>query len=199
VGATGLMIGYLGLLPSFGTQLRCSPYFVGSDGAFLVLAVVLITKASDIGGYLVGSQIGRHKLIPSISPGKSVEGTVGGVAFSTMVAVFAVTFGHLVDLTTELANQAGWLPGWLGSDGFLPPAPGLYTSLGFGRAAILGAVLALVALMGDLFESCLKRDANLKDSANHIPGYGGILDLLDSPCAALPVAWFLLSWVWRVI
>ena len=71
--------------------------------------------------------------------------------------------------------------------------------LGYTNAAIFGATLAIVGLVGDLFESSLKRSAGRKDSADVIPGYGGILDLTDSPWTAVPVAWFLLTEFWDVL
>ncbi len=194
-GSTLLMILYLGLLPSFAVLLRCRVWASPAEGAWLVLLIFLITKCSDIGGYLVGSAFGRHKLIPAISPAKSWEGLFGGVALSAGVAVGLVALYRWTDalppfLATQDTPRHRILIGEICST---------FEKLGYARAALLGAVLALVALVGDLFESCLKREAQVKDSASYIPTYGGILDLLDSPCAALPAAWFLLAEVWGVV
>ncbi|UCD73905.1 MAG: phosphatidate cytidylyltransferase, partial [Phycisphaerales bacterium] len=82
VAATLLMTVYCGFLPSFLILIRCDTFPPAPQGAWLVLLLLAITKASDIGAYFAGSAIGRHKLIPAISPGKSIEGVVGGLAAS---------------------------------------------------------------------------------------------------------------------
>ncbi|MCG3131174.1 MAG: hypothetical protein FLDDKLPJ_01952 [Phycisphaerae bacterium] len=194
-GSTLLMILYLGLLPSFGLQLRCGWDADPGRGAWTLLFVVLMIKGSDIGGYLVGSVLGRHKLIPEISPSKSWEGTIGGVALS---AAFALA---LVATARTLGAVAGglWESEAESIAALVDEVFGVFDRLGFIRAGVLGAVLACFALLGDLFESCIKREGGVKDSASHIPTYGGILDLLDSPCGALPVAWFLLREAWGVL
>ncbi|MCC7292085.1 MAG: phosphatidate cytidylyltransferase [Phycisphaerales bacterium] len=194
-GSTLLMILYLGLLPSFAILLRCRVWASPAEGAWLVVLIFLITKCSDIGGYLVGSAIGKHKLIPAISPAKSWEGLFGGVVLSAAVAVGLVALYRWVDATppflaTEDTPRHRVLIGEICAT---------FEKLGYLRAAMLGTALALIALVGDLFESCIKRAAQVKDSASYIPTYGGILDLMDSPCATLPAAWFLLAEVWGVV
>ena len=87
VGATFIMIFYLGFLSSFALQLRCGRDIPGQEGAWLLLIVILVAKASDIGAYFVGSAFGRHKFFPSISPAKSVEGAIGGLLAGALVAV----------------------------------------------------------------------------------------------------------------
>ncbi|MEO8175997.1 MAG: phosphatidate cytidylyltransferase [Sphingomicrobium sp.] len=119
-------------------------------GLAIVLWVFVITWATDVGAYLVGRAVGRRKLAPSISPGKTVEGLVGGVVAATL-------FG------------GGWT--WL---------TGLNPTL-----FALAPLFALAAQGGDLFESALKRRAGVKDSANWLPGHGGLLDRLDG---LVPVA-----------
>lgn len=194
-GSTLLMILYLGLLPSFALLLRCRVWPSPAQGSWLVLLIFLITKCSDIGGYLIGSTIGRHKLIPAVSPAKSWEGLFGGVALSAGVAVGLVALYRWTDAT----------PAFLAAEDtarhriLIGEICSTFEKLGYARAGILGAALALIALVGDLFESCIKRAAQVKDSASYIPTYGGILDLLDSPCATLPAAWFLLAEVWSVV
>jgi phosphatidate cytidylyltransferase len=128
-------------------------YFPGIDGngSFYVLYFILVTKLSDTGAYLTGSLIGRHKMIPRISPGKTWEGFGGAMLFSL-----------------------------LGSLLFFLVAPERLTGMTWLHSLILGALLGAAAVVGDLIESMLKREAGVKDSGRLFPGIGGILDLLDS-------------------
>ncbi len=121
------------------------------EGHYYLLYFVVVTKFSDCGAYLVGSLIGRHKMIPRISPGKTWEGFAGAVLVATAASVLfaSVAGGHLAGMT-------------------------------LGHAVILGVMLGLSAVVGDLIESLFKREAGLKDSGRLFPGIGGILDLLDS-------------------
>lgn len=195
-GATLLMIVYLGFLGSFGLQTRCGIDSPQQQGVWLLLIVILVTKSSDIGAYFVGSAVGRHKLIPRVSPGKSIEGAVGGVLGSAIAAM-------LLASTDRWPAWLGWAPGrfsWMldeiahsfgvafNSDGMAP----------FRGALLFGVLLSVSAQIGDLFESCFKRDAGTKDSGAVMPHYGGILDLVDSPVFAMPVAWFLLTRIWNI-
>ena len=133
------------------------------NGKFYVLYFILVTKISDTGAYAVGSLIGRHKMIPRISPGKTWEGLFGAVAFSTGASlVFAHFFGN---------NMAG-----------------MKTM----HAIILGIVLSMTAVVGDLIESLFKREAGVKDSGRFFPGIGGILDLLDSLLFNAPIMYLYL-------
>lgn len=131
-----------------------------------VLYVVLVCKGGDIGGYCVGRLLGRHKLIPHISPGKTVEGALGSLAVS--MALAALLRGSLLE-------------------------PALHLSL-WGALAV-GLVLNFTTQTGDLIESLLKRRCNAKDSSNLLPAHGGILDLVDSLLFSFG-AWFLvLVWL----
>lgn len=134
---------YLGFLPSYWIRLR---ELEGSGLALTLLACFLIV-ATDIGSYVIGRRLGRHPLSP-ISPGKTVEGALGGVGCAMAVGALG-------------GSWIGWSWGWL-------------------IGAVLGAVVALFALVGDLTESMMKRDAGLKDSGDAIPGHGGVLDRIDS-------------------
>jgi phosphatidate cytidylyltransferase len=134
---------YLGFLPSYWIRLR---ELEGAGLALTLLACFLIV-ATDIGSYVIGRRLGRHPLSP-ISPGKTVEGALGGVGCAMAVGALGGTW-------------IGWSWGWL-------------------IGAVLGAVVALFALVGDLTESMMKRDAGLKDSGDAIPGHGGVLDRIDS-------------------
>src|SRR5262245_44858403 len=138
---------------AMGTCLRCLPS---------VLYVVLVCKGGDIGGYCTGRLIGRHKLIPHISPGKTVEGAAGSLAFSVLLA--ALLREPLLDASFTLS---------------LPAAVGV------------GIVLNFTTQTGDLVESLLKRRCGAKDSSRLLPAHGGILDLVDSLLFSF-CAWFLI-------
>lgn len=137
---------------AMGTCLRCLPS---------ALFVVLVCKGGDIGGYCIGRLLGRTKLIPHISPGKTVEGALGSLAASMLLAV--VLRGPLLAGRVELS---------------LP------------EALVTGAVLNFTTQTGDLIESLLKRRCGAKDSSRLVPAHGGILDLTDSLLFSF-CAWFL--------
>ena len=198
LGATMLMVSYLGLLGGFATMLRCGKDVPGNEGAWLLLIVLLVTKVSDIGAYFTGKAIGRHKLIPTISPGKSIEGAVGGVIASAFVAA---GFAALPSLLPSAVIGETQRPGlMLLYD--LTRSFSVHTITSeispIARAFIIGALLSIAGQFGDLIESCFKRDSGVKDSGHLLPQYGGILDLVDSPLFAMPVAWFLLRVVWKI-
>jgi phosphatidate cytidylyltransferase len=138
-------------------------FFPGVDGKYFLLYFILITKFSDMGAYLVGSLIGRHKLIPRISPGKTWEGFGGAILVSTGASLAFVQF--------------------FGSK---------MVGMNYLHAAILGVILSLTAVMGDLIESTFKREAGVKDSGSLFPGIGGILDLLDSLLFNAPIMYLYL-------
>lgn len=165
VGAAMLAFTYLGLMFGFLLSIR------REHSAWVVLGVLVVTKSSDIGAFFTGKAIGRHKLIPWLSPGKTWEGFVGGIAFSALVAWGGVSLAR--SLGGDVAVTAAKMPVWL--------------------ALVSGALLAVVGQGGDLLESVLKRDAGFKDSGKTIPGFGGVLDVLDSVLLTAPVAYWLLS------
>jgi len=138
-------------------------FFPGVDGKFYVLYFILITKFSDMGAYLVGSLIGRHKMIPRISPGKTWEGFGGAIFLST---VSSLVFVHFLG-----DKMAGMNPL---------------------HAIVLGVLLSATAVVGDLIESLFKRETGMKDSGNFFPGIGGILDLLDSLLFNAPIMYLYL-------
>lgn len=154
----GIFVGVLLILPTWLAlvQLR-------QVGVSVLLAVMMLVWLADIAAYFSGRTFGRHKLAPSISPGKTWEGAIGA-------AVFVVIYGLLL-------------------------AP--YFPAGIARGAVILipvlVLLTAVSIVGDLFESLLKRQAGLKDSSNILPGHGGILDRIDSLTSTLPIfacAWF---------
>ncbi len=166
VAAGVLAVGYVGVLGSFLVLVRG----LGSSetGMAALLSVIFVTKMSDSGAYFVGKSIGRHKLAPKLSPGKTIEGLVGGVVFGCLASLL---FFHVVI-------------DWLVVD---PKRPALALCL------LYGLVLTLVGVVGDLAESLLKRYAGQKDSSRWLPGLGGVLDILDSLLFAFVVGY--LFWV----
>lgn len=138
-------------------------------GQFYVFYCIAITKFSDMGAYLTGSLIGRHPLVPHISPKKTWEGFFGALAFSLLASVglFALMPGHLSVLT------------WT-------------------HSIVLGLLLGFAAVIGDLAESIVKRSTGVKDSGNMLPGIGGALDLVDSLLFTAPLLFFYLRLVIRV-
>lgn len=182
-----LTLAYLGLLPAMGLQLRCAPDRPPGLGAWLLLAVVLVTKASDIGAYFVGSAIGRHKLVPEISPAKSVEGMVGGLLFSGAAAVGFAYWAVAQSAIEPRTAMAAWCELLVSKLGY--PTWDVFLLKSFG----IGLAVSAAAQFGDLLESCFKRDAGIKDTGNVMPRFGGVLDLVDSPVLALPIGWALLA------
>jgi phosphatidate cytidylyltransferase len=159
LGATFLTIAYLGLGGALVLAIRMQ-YNV----PVLVLFLVAV-KFTDIGAYFTGSAIGRHKLIPWLSPGKSWEGLAGGLIVGAGASTLAAW-------ALEVSLSRWPLPLW--------------------TAAVFGAAVGLAGQFADLCESLLKRSTGVKDSGAVLPEYGGILDILDSPLLSAPVAYLLL-------
>ena len=145
----------------------------GRTGMLALVSLILIVKMSDVGQYTVGRLIGRNKIAPRVSPGKTWEGFFGGLAFACLAA--------------WILNQI--VPAFAGSDAFGPP--------GAFWIFVYAIALAVAGIIGDLTESMLKRDAGVKDSSKWLPGFGGVLDLLDSLLVAAPVAY--LFWALRLV
>ncbi len=138
-------------------------------GLAVLLVFLLAVKFTDIGAYFTGMLAGRHKLIPWLSPGKTWEGLVGGIVFAMGVAIAWVW----------------WIPMSLRGH-----------PVQLWQAAVFAVVMALAGQFADLCESLLKRSAEMKDSGQLVPGFGGLLDILDSPLLAAPVALMLLRAVY---
>lgn len=164
---TMFIVFYTGGMLSFAYDLRYHNYAIGRAGQSLVLLFpVLLTWASDVGAYFVGRLIGRTKLMPSVSPAKTVEGSMGGMALSVAICWLYVRYLLVPN------GQLGLSP------------------LGI---VLFGVLIAVAAQLGDLFESLLKREAKVKDSSKLLPGHGGFLDRVDSLLFVLPVAALLLN------
>jgi phosphatidate cytidylyltransferase len=181
VSATFFGVFYVGWLLSHGVSVRFiyydlerryGPQVAGTIspeiGFFFMMLCLVAAVLCDAGAYFVGRRYGRHKLAPAISPNKTVEGAFGGLVVGATGAVL-----------TKLVFD--WLvPGQLSKD---------FTLV---AAILFGVVIAAVAVLGDLIESVLKRDADLKDAGSILPGVGGVLDRIDSALLAIPVMYYLL-------
>lgn len=133
-------------------------------GAVVLVSAMAIVWIADIAAYFVGRAIGRHKLAPSISPGKSWEGAFAGMAAVALAGLATVPFEAMsLALPSRLVGTIGWM-----------------------GAALVLALLAALSIVGDLFESLLKRQAGVKDSGNVLPGHGGVLDRIDALIPTMP-------------
>jgi phosphatidate cytidylyltransferase len=136
--------------------------------------LVIVVKMGDTGAYTVGRLIGRHKMAPRLSPGKTIEGAAGAILFACL---------------------GGWLSfRYLGPVMVFPTWHDSHCAAG--GWWIYGLCLGIAGLIGDLAESLIKRDIGRKDSSTWMPGFGGILDILDSLLLAAPIAWF--CWAWGI-
>jgi phosphatidate cytidylyltransferase len=158
---------YLGGLGWFLMALRVKHAFSvsGVQGSTMIVVMILLcVKFTDIGAFFGGKALGRHKLIPWLSPGKTWEGLVCGM----------LTAGGVGAVLALWINPPMYpLPWWKGF--------------------IFGVVIGGIGQLGDLLESLMKRDAEVKDSGKLIPGFGGVLDVIDSPLLAAPFAYLMFS------
>jgi phosphatidate cytidylyltransferase len=196
VAATWLLIVYGGVLPSFLMVMRCDSALPGPIGAWSVLCIIIVCKVSDIGAYFTGSFIGRTPLIPHVSPKKSLEGTLGGIAISALVS-YALFKIH--SDTLPYASLSADAPLGAKQLSHIHQITCLYARMSWLQALIFGVVMSVFGQLGDLLESVFKRSAKVKDSAHLVPGFGGVLDMVDSPFAVAPIAWFLLTRWWQVL
>lgn len=153
-----LGIFYVAFLFNFFVKILTA--WPGLEGRLVALFVVVVVKFTDIGAFFVGCAIGRHKFIPRISPKKTWEGVIGGL---------------VTGVAASLVCQALMQPHWV------------HLHLDRGDAALVGLLLAVAGVIGDLIESVLKRASGVKDSGTMIQGMGGLLDVLDSLLFAAPV------------
>ena len=165
IGATLGGICYLGICSAVVLEIRMI------FGVAALILFLVSVKFADIGAYFTGTAIGRHKIAPSLSPGKSWEGLIGGLA---LAAGAAVVFVALVEPLLAPHDSA---------------------RLSLAAAAAFAVVVGLFGQGADMCESALKRDAGTKDAGQAVPGFGGVLDVIDSPLLAAPVALVLLAWL----
>ena len=166
IACTLLGVWYVPFLFNYFTRLAFA--WDGADsgtgvprtGQLLVLYLVVVVKMADVGAYFVGRAIGKHKLFYRITPGKTWEGLFGGVVASIVASwvFFRVSGGDLGKLHMELVD-----------------------------AMVLGVAMPIVGVVGDMFESLVKRACSIKDSSETIPGMGGVLDVVDSLLFGAPV------------
>jgi phosphatidate cytidylyltransferase len=156
IASTVLGAGWIGLCLAHLLLLRDIP----ANGRLLTFAVLLAVWAGDIGAFFAGRMIGRHKLAPALSPGKTWEGFI----FGTLATVF-VTFVALYRQDDQIT---------------------------IADSIFLGLVISVAGPLGDLFESGIKRDMQVKDSGRVLGGHGGVLDRLDAPLFAFVAAYYLL-------
>jgi phosphatidate cytidylyltransferase len=160
ISGTMLVVSYVGLLGSFTLQMR---WFEGpSQGLLAVVYLISTAKGADTGAYTLGRLAGRHKLWPSLSPSKTIEGAVGGLVFGLAAAL----------IVASIARFALHVP-----------------TFDWPTVVVYGLVVSAVAQLGDLMESMIKRDCQRKDASEVVPGFGGVLDVLDSIIFAGPVAY----------
>ncbi len=155
IGVTVLGVAWVGLGLSHFLLLRG----LDDNGRLAAFAVILAVFAADTGAYVVGRLVGRHRMAPRVSPGKTWEGFVAGTA----VCVF---------VTWVSFYETGFMEG--------------------PRSFVLGGVIAVTAVLGDLFESAVKRDAGAKDSGTLLGGHGGMLDRIDAPLFASVAAYYVI-------
>jgi phosphatidate cytidylyltransferase len=174
LGPTWLGVLYIGWLFPFAVRLRGQPWSGGTwvppeewmraagEGAWLVVFTILVTMFADTGAFLVGRSMGKHKLAPRLSPGKTWEGAVGGFLFAVLGAYL--------------------LGAWL--------------RLPLALAVTGGTLIGLIAPLGDLSKSAIKREIGIKDFGGIIPGHGGVLDRFDSLLFTAPtIYWLMQAWL----
>jgi phosphatidate cytidylyltransferase len=170
ISLTLLLAAYLGLLPCFFVQLRWTldptvhQAFVKRSTLALALAI-FVPKVCDVGAYFTGRFLGRHRATPILSPKKTWEGFAGGLVAAVLTALVIHGLGPV----------------------FTGPAEGWLSAIGF------GVVVGLVGILGDLAESLIKRDCQRKDASQVVPGFGGVLDVVDSIVFAAPVVYWWLK------
>ncbi len=176
--AVRLGIGPLALIPAGLALLLWK-----SQGLNALLSTLCLVWAADVAAYFAGRRFGRRKLAPAISPGKSWEGVWGGLVGVVLLAIVWAT----------------WLDPWLAADHGLSLYGQLVAGFGWPLTVLVLVALAALSVVGDLFESLMKRAVGAKDSSRLLPGHGGVLDRVDALLPVLPAALALvaLAGVWR--
>lgn len=163
LGLSTTLFGVLYVAWFFSFLVKIRLMLPGIEGIKLVGFILLVTKSGDMGAYVIGSKFGRHVLLPKVSPNKTVEGSLGAIVTSSLVAVAFRSF-----LPAEIN-----FPLW--------------------QIAMMGAFFGGLGQLGDLSESLIKRDCGVKDSGKLLPGLGGILDMIDSLLFAVPAFYLYMS------
>ncbi len=170
ISLTLFLAAYLGLLPCFLVQLRWTTDVTGrevyvSRNTLALALAIFVPKFCDVGAYFTGRFLGRHRATPVLSPKKTWEGFAGGLVVAVLTALVIHGFGPV----------------------FTGPAEGWLSAFGF------GVVVGFVGILGDLAESLIKRDCQRKDASQVVPGFGGVLDVVDSIVFAAPVVYWWLK------
>lgn len=144
-------------------------YWYLQRGALFVVSLLIVVWVADIAAYFAGRAFGRHKLAPSISPGKTLEGAFAGVV--GVVAWLLISAHWPKTFAASLKAQSSWIV-----------------------LVLMGGLLAVFSIAGDLYESLLKRRAGVKDSSQLLPGHGGVYDRIDAVVAVVPLGFLLIEW-----
>lgn len=165
--ALGIVLGLV-MLPAFGHATM----WLRAEGIAVLLTAAVLVWAADIGAYFVGKAIGKNKLARTVSPGKSWEGAIGGwLAALVIGVVLAVTHAFAPTWFSHIADDAGMV-----------------------ALLLLTTLMVAASVIGDLFESLLKRQVGMKDSSRLLPGHGGVLDRIDALIPVFPLAALLLNY-----
>jgi phosphatidate cytidylyltransferase len=160
VAVTWFVIGYLGLLPCYFAQLRWLFPPGAAQGTVALALAIFVPKCCDIGAYFTGRLLGRHRMTPVLSPKKTWEGAVGGLAFAVLASVGIDRLGPV-----PVIGSCLWCE------------------------IVFGLLVGGAGMLGDLAESLLKRDCQKKDASEAVPGFGGVLDVVDAVLFAAPVVY----------
>jgi len=159
-----LALYFLGYMYIVWTLCHCLFFLDSPNGPGCCMLLMVCTWASDAGAFFVGSSIGRHKMLPNVSPNKSWEGITAGLLGSFLMAIVAYILKGITFLKLPNYNFEAYL--------------------------VIGIMLGVLGLIGDLCESFIKRTANIKDSGSFFPGHGGVLDRIDSLFFASPFLYY---------
>ena len=144
-------------------------YWYLQRGAIFVVSLLIVVWVADIAAYFAGRAFGRRKLAPSISPGKTLEGAFAGVVGVVVWLLISAQWPQT--FAASLRSQTSWFV-----------------------LLLMGVLLAIFSIAGDLFESLLKRRAGVKDSSQLLPGHGGVYDRIDAVVAVVPLGFLLIEW-----
>ncbi len=167
VGISTTLFGVLYVSWLFSFLIKIRYLLPGMAGVKILGFILLVTKSGDIGALLVGSRFGKNPLFPRISPNKTIEGSMGSFAFSTLTAFLV-----------QGLLPTGILTGW--------------------QICMIGAFFGGLGQLGDLSESLIKRDCNVKDSGKMLPAMGGVLDTIDSVLFSAPAFYFFMSSILKI-